>query len=377
MGETTLNFNLFNSLILAGLLQGLVFGIIVFLNKKYKVTSTRYLAALIIAFSVNNLSYYLLDIKLISRESFFLFYYFPNALLSPPLMYCYVKTYLKPELQITKSDYFLFLPFALFSSASILYKVAVLFDYNNPAFYDFIYSLPMLAELVGIVFTQIILIFLFVKVRQYEKNDRPENRIDGLNWLKWILLSLFLLTLVWIYEMIMTVITNTDRSFYFLWIGMSIMIYWLGHLGIYKFGVQQDREYLRNFSNKSKPFSIAIKHRNEHIVSIEKIIVEEKKYLDANLNLDSVADELNLSKSHLSRLINSELGMSFPDYINSLRVEEAKMYLQQPEFSDYTLIAIGLEAGFNSKTTFNNSFKKCTGLTPSEFRKSLTIRPNN
>lgn len=377
MGATNFNFNLFNSLILAGLVQGLVFGIIVFVAKRYNVTSTRFLAILIIAFSVNNLSYYLLDIKLISRASFFLYYYFPNALLSPPLMYCYIRTYLYPERKISNSEYLLFLPFVLFMIANVSYKIAVFSKYSDPAFYNFIEALPMTAEFLGIVFTQIVLIYLFFKVYKYKKKLVPENTIDGLNWLKWILASLFLLTIVWIYEMVMVVITNKDRAFYFLWIGMSIMIYWLGHLGIYKFGIQQERKDLRNFNSRSKSFSVAVKHRNEHIVAIEKLIVEEKRYLEASLNLDSIADELHLSKSHLSRLINSELHMSFTDYVNSLRVEEAKSYLQRPEFSEYTLIAIGLEAGFNSKTTFNNSFKKCTGLTPSEFRKSLTICSDN
>jgi len=51
-----------------------------------------------------------------------------------------------------------------------------------------------------------------------------------------------------------------------------------------------------------------------------------------------------------------------------LRVEEAKLYLTDTDFSNYTLVAIGLEAGFNSKSAFNNSFKKITGQTPSQFK---------
>lgn len=65
------------------------------------------------------------------------------------------------------------------------------------------------------------------------------------------------------------------------------------------------------------------------------------------------------------------MNLGFLDYINQLRVEEAKQYLQNPEFENYTLVAIGLEASFNSKTTFNNCFKKFTGKTPSEYKKEL------
>ena len=59
--------------------------------------------------------------------------------------------------------------------------------------------------------------------------------------------------------------------------------------------------------------------------------------------------------------------MSFPDYVNNLRVGKAKEFLRTGEFSNYTLVAIGLEAGFNSKTSFYNTFKKNTGLTPLQF----------
>jgi AraC-like DNA-binding protein len=85
-----------------------------------------------------------------------------------------------------------------------------------------------------------------------------------------------------------------------------------------------------------------------------------------------LSTELDLSRSHLSRIINSELKTTFSDYINLLRVNEAKKYLLQPDFSNYTLVAIGLEAGFNSKTTFNSAFKKFAGMTPSAFKKLHT-----
>jgi AraC-like DNA-binding protein len=97
-------------------------------------------------------------------------------------------------------------------------------------------------------------------------------------------------------------------------------------------------------------------------------LIEDRRFLDSSISLEIIADELNISKGHLSRIINNELSVSFSDYLNNLRVEEAKLYLQNVDFSKYTLVSIGLEAGFNSKSTFNSTFKKFTGLTPSEFK---------
>ena len=166
------------------------------------------------------------------------------------------------------------------------------------------------------------------------------------------------------------VIIGKKNSFYPLWIGMSLLIYWLGHIGIYKFGVTTERKKLRNYSiENKKTYTVIEKQKNEHIAALENLIVVQKKYLDSNLTLEKIAEEMQLSKSHLSKIINTELSIGFVDYVNALRVEEAKGYLINPEFSKYTLESIGLEAGFNSKSAFYTAFKKTKGLTPTEFKK--------
>src|SRR5690606_24999681 len=111
--------------------------------------------------------------------------------------------------------------------------------------------------------------------------------------------------------------------------------------------------------------------KSEQILKFEEFVKIEKNYLDSNLSLESVADSLGLNKTYLSRIINAELNKSFTDYVNELRVEEAKIYLENPDFQKYTLVSIGLEAGFNSKSTFNSTFKRLTGQTPSEYKSGL------
>ncbi|WP_452601463.1 helix-turn-helix domain-containing protein [Pontimicrobium sp. MEBiC06410] len=71
----------------------------------------------------------------------------------------------------------------------------------------------------------------------------------------------------------------------------------------------------------------------------------------------------------MSQLINTVTGENFSTYINRYRVEAVKRIILDPEFDNYSLLAIGLECGFSSKTTFHNSFKKMTGMTPNAYRK--------
>jgi AraC-like DNA-binding protein len=61
---------------------------------------------------------------------------------------------------------------------------------------------------------------------------------------------------------------------------------------------------------------------------------------------------------------------NFYDLINGYRVEEAKRLLLDTKNRNYTILSVGFEAGFNSKTTFNTVFKKFTGHTPTDFRET-------
>ena len=90
-------------------------------------------------------------------------------------------------------------------------------------------------------------------------------------------------------------------------------------------------------------------------------------FKNPDVKLKNIADELNVSKHHLSQLLNDNLGKSFAQYINELRTEEAKQLLV--ENNQFTLEAIGFEAGFSSKSTFYATFKKIVGQTPAEYKK--------
>ncbi|QNH60890.1 helix-turn-helix domain-containing protein [Hymenobacter sediminicola] len=89
-------------------------------------------------------------------------------------------------------------------------------------------------------------------------------------------------------------------------------------------------------------------------------------YLEPELTLGELAAQLRTNTSWLSKVINTGCEQNFNDFINEYRVREAERRLRDPKFRHYTLLAVALEAGFNSKSTFNRVFKKLRGLTPSE-----------
>lgn len=96
----------------------------------------------------------------------------------------------------------------------------------------------------------------------------------------------------------------------------------------------------------------------------------DKPYLNPDYNLQMMAEDLNISRQKLSYLLNSGQHKNFYKFINEFRVEEVKQKLLDSTYKNFTVLAIGLDCGFNSKTSLNRIFKEETGLTPSEFKKN-------
>lgn len=97
----------------------------------------------------------------------------------------------------------------------------------------------------------------------------------------------------------------------------------------------------------------------------------EKLYMNPLLNLQLLADKLNITPNHLSLVLNDCVGNNFYDFINSYRVDEVKRRLVDPKYKNQTLLSISGDCGFNSKSAFNRIFKNFTGKTPSQFQKEL------
>lgn len=137
------------------------------------------------------------------------------------------------------------------------------------------------------------------------------------------------------------------------------------HLLIFSLIAKLTAIKLNQIQEKNK---LTLTNDNAYFADLKKLMQQKKRYRNPNINLTSVAEELSISSNYLSQLINQINQTSFPDFINSYRVEDAKKMLINSEFKNYTITAIGLEAGFNSKTAFYNSFKKSTGKTPTAYR---------
>jgi AraC-like DNA-binding protein len=98
---------------------------------------------------------------------------------------------------------------------------------------------------------------------------------------------------------------------------------------------------------------------------------QEKPYLDAELTIQDLSAKINISKHHLTQILNNHLGKNFFTFVNEYRIDEVKRKLADPAFDHLTILGIAFDCGFNSKSSFNNIFKQYTGYTPSEYKKQI------
>lgn len=372
-----LNFNIFNIVIISGVVHGFIFSLIVFTQKKFLTNNTIYLGLVVFFLSLSNLQYWLLDTMLISRISLLKYIYIPWHWLVLPMFYLYVDKFLGNKEISPKKRFLLVSPFfiILFIHLSqLVYKFFINSEYQIPS--HFKRGIYIYLEFASFIFNVVVMIYTFKIISVYEKDLTFDFKWvkSETNWLKKLIITGLIICVLWLIAIVFVVIYNLNQSLFFypMWIGISILVYWIGYVGLNKSTQLRKRIELRKKrisefkSNKVKHTLIS---ESKSFKKIERQIKQEKLYLNPNLNLQLLSQNLNLSQGYISQTLNSNSQLNFNEYVNSLRIDDAKHMLKSTDFDNYTIVAIGLECGFNSKSSFYSAFKKFTNKTPSEFKK--------
>lgn len=170
---------------------------------------------------------------------------------------------------------------------------------------------------------------------------------------------------------IATFIITINMLFYVSW----ILIKSLKNPGIFM-GVSSNTQLVKSLLKEEEAVgdqAEGARLKNEDLIRIEKIkthMETEKPYLDASLSIYNLAIQVDMSVKDLSVLINHKLNQHFFDFVNRYRIEQAMEMLRDPDKANLTILEILYEVGFNSKSSFNTIFRKYTGTTPTEYRRS-------
>ena len=139
----------------------------------------------------------------------------------------------------------------------------------------------------------------------------------------------------------------------------------------YQVLVRQNKDIARKeLLDKEEEVAAGDEQSKDLIDRFDRYIEEEKPYLQSDFSMDDLCRILQTNRSYMSKAINTSKGKSFPDFLNELRVQEARRLLVDEKYKHITMEGIAHMSGFASRSSFYNNFKKCLGITPSYFRKS-------
>jgi AraC-like DNA-binding protein len=125
-------------------------------------------------------------------------------------------------------------------------------------------------------------------------------------------------------------------------------------------------------SKKYEKSSLTAEIQSSTLRKLEEVMSSEKPFLDPGFSMPVLARRLGISTHHLSQILNEELKQNFFDFSGTYRIREAQKLLTDDESSYIKIEEIAQMVGYNSKSAFNTAFRKVTGSTPSEYKKSIS-----
>lgn len=387
-----LNFNIYNILIAAGIIHGIIFAIVLLSKKKHWKTFRLFLAFSVLALALNNLQYWFRDTKLNIDYPGLTAIYIQFELLAGPFFYLFVQRYLGKKLK-KSAIVFLFIPFVLSSISLPLFSRG----YFSTSFEE---GFNRVLEFFTIGLNMWIVCHIFYSIIKYEraqKKLKTKETFIQTKWLKYILTLTLVMCFIWLFttlylrDFIKAARSISDYAHYYpMWILTSLILYWIAYASIFKARIFDEQKAIRekksSFTIKEIGLSPTLVQTNSPTTPKKKtnqtlydkfqtLMIDGELYLDPQLSLELASSKLDISANYLSQIVNNHSSYSFADYVNTQRISLAKQLLLDPEFSQYTIHSIALETGFNSKSSFYNSFKKVTQMTPTAYKKAQLGSP--
>ncbi|MGC3944428.1 MAG: helix-turn-helix domain-containing protein [Chryseolinea sp.] len=287
-----------------------------------------------------------------------------------PALYLAIVAFTTANYHTTKKDLVHFIPLAVFGIGLIVGLQHLLPEnFLSPTAFRWIGLFVMVFIRAQALVYWILSIRRLAKYRRTLKDYSADVTTTDLAWLQWFLIAIAAAIFLWIGTLFRSSWLQEITPFIYLIVAMAVTYFAVTQRELFPYS-QKHREEIQSLSEPSlEPGSqlrLSEKEIETYKVRVENLMVAEKLFLDPELSLPRLADEAGLSTHALSYLLNTGFGENFYAFVNRYRVEEAK-HLLSTRVKTLSMLGIAYEAGFRSKTTFNNAFKKHTGLSPSQY----------
>jgi AraC-like DNA-binding protein len=383
--NVNINIDALSVIIFLGVFLGLLLSFFFLFKPSVNIKANRYQGLMLLCLSLIfleqllNFTGYIIKVLPVTNSTAWL-----NFLIGP-LLYLYVKRSL--ELRASKNEwmnfilpllYLIYLSFDLFQSNDFKYNAYVTSSHLNLPLREVHSILPndplkinkYLDVLLSIqIMLYISLSFLNLMRKASETGTTLFSTKDDV--LRSVRNVIFHMSMIMLIFIVVKTTLHGNAGNYF--IGIYTALFAL----ITTFRVMNDSSY---FDRSASFLDISIgKYRKSSLTEEGKLRIinniiyefETRKYFSDNLaSLTDLAKKIGESPHHVSQALNENLNKSFFELLAFYRVEMAKKILIEDIGTKLTVEEISEMVGYNSKAAFNNAFRKLTGKTPSEFRKS-------
>lgn len=297
----------------------------------------------------------------------------PATFLLPPFIYMYARIYITSETRITRKQKLLFIPFAIVFLFIIIKTLYInLFKYElrdyywNPFENIYFHIEAMIRKGLVITFCLATIYRSYSFIRNSKEASVSDSRPNMLT-INWLILGSLIGTLVWLGYFIRELWYFPNPlpliSYGPVYVLLLIVLHSTGFLSAIKLPIYEKikEKYGSQPLNQDSLESIAASIRFE--------IESNNLHLNPRLSLEVLSQKTGIPSHKISQTFTRQMGTSFLDYINQMRILEFDKRLDSGEDKVYNLLSIALSCGFNSKATFNRVFKKFKGVTPSTYVK--------
>ena len=368
-----MKFSFFTVLVLLGILQGSIFIILLYRIKDKNKQSNKFLSIFICLLVLTMIGRVLIDSKLLKQLPNFLA--LPDAIiyLYGPILYFYIKT-LVSKYELSRKELFIHLiPVGLF----LISEIPSFLDESNSLHIFWREHIRVRFIIIegSAVFLNIFYLLLDVRLLLRYKRSEDNNLSfkQYPNYLTVILILIGICLAAWLFSYLSWVIGYYNPFSVFgygmIWITLVFITYALAY-----FAMSQPELFKMSLDIKKE--KQVLLNSNESILLKEKLttlMLQDKPYLKPKLTLHELAEMMDVRVNIISYVINVEFKKNFNDFVNEYRIQEFISLIEKEENKKLTILALAFDAGFNSKTTFNTTFKKKMNKTPFQFMKEEKI----
>ena len=374
--DQTININPFNFLILSGATQSLIIAWYSLRKNRSQVYLS--LGTTLVCFHIIYLM--ILDLNLEIRYPFLLWIPYSYITGLGPLIFLYTRSLLVQEDKLSKNDRLLFIPLLMEVIIQIIF--IALSIYQDKQVYNITFA-PVFTIITYVVAG--VNIFYYLKKASLLLNQhklRTQQTYSSISekspfWLGRLLSLYRLIWMLWIpFALLFFLFFRFQLQYlvlliliYGLLLAITYLTYWIA---------LENRTYadrvipLKKERNSPNAYTyLTTREIEEKLNILDSLMFHNKIYLQQDLNLRDLAEKGSIEPNLVSFLLNTHKEISFFDYINRARVNEFKERVASGNYNHLTLLAIAIDCGFSSKSSFNRIFKKSTGMTPRQYQKTL------